>query len=64
LGFRMKEVPITVLYHKQFSKNSTLNPFIHGLSVALGTVRVRFKVEVLGKIIGLFRKQSCLSSGL
>lgn len=50
LGFRIKEVPITVLYHKQFSKNSTLNPIVQGLCVAFGTVRVRLKVELLGKL--------------
>lgn len=63
-GFRIKEVPITVLYHKQFSRNSTLNPVVHGLNVALGTVRVRLQVEVIGKVVRLFRGQSCLSSGL
>jgi glycosyltransferase involved in cell wall biosynthesis len=64
MGYRIREVPITVLYHKQFSRNSTLNPVIQGLNVALGTARVRLKVELLGKIIRLFRRQSCLSSGL
>jgi hypothetical protein len=44
-----------VHYHSQFSQNSTLNPVIHGLDVALGTVRVRLKVELWGKIRKLFR---------
>ena len=59
LGYRIKEVPVTVLYHKQFSQNSTLNPIRHGLGVAMGTVMVRLKVEVFDKIktiIGGFRK--------
>lgn len=50
LGFRIKEVPVTVLYHKQYSQNSSLNPVRHGLSVALGTVKWRIKVEAMGKI--------------
>lgn len=45
LGFRVAEVPVSVLYHRQFSQNSTLNPVTHGLSVALGTVKWRLKVE-------------------
>lgn len=50
LGFRVVEVPVSVLYHKQFSQNSSLNPVVHGLSVALGTVKWRLKIEALGKI--------------
>lgn len=49
LGYRIKEVPVSVLYHRQFSQNSTLNPIQHGLSVAFGTIRLRLKVELLGK---------------
>lgn len=52
MGFHIKEVPITVLYHRQFSRNSTRNPIIHGVSVALGTVKVRLKVELLGRLKG------------
>jgi len=54
LGFRIKEVPITVLYHKQFSQNSTMNPIKQGLEVAWGTVRVRLKVELWSNIKRLF----------
>ncbi len=50
MGFRIREVPVSVLYHKQFSQNSTLNPIRHGLEVALGTIRVRFKVELLPRM--------------
>lgn len=50
LGFRITEVPVGVLYHRQFSQNSSLNPVIHGLSVALGTVKWRLKIELRGKI--------------
>ena len=49
MGYRITEVPISVLYHKQFSKNSTLNPIVHGLSVACGTAWLRFKIEFLTK---------------
>ena len=50
LGFRIVEVPVSVLYHRQFSQNSSLNPVVHGLSVALGTVKWRLRVELMGKI--------------
>ncbi len=56
LGFRIKEVPITVLYHKQFSQNSTLNPISQGLDVAWGTIRVRLKVELLDRFA---KKKPC-----
>ncbi len=41
LGLRIVEVPVNVLYHKQFSQNSSLNPIRHGLGVALGVVKWR-----------------------
>lgn len=50
LGFRVVEVPVNVLYHKQFSRNSSLNPIAHGLSVALGTIKWRIKIELLPKL--------------
>lgn len=50
LGFRVTEVPVNVLYHKQFSKNSSLNPIIHGLWVAWGTIKWRIKIELLPKL--------------
>ena len=49
LGFRIVEVPVNVLYHRQFSRNSSLNPIVHGLSVALGTIKWRIKIELLPK---------------
>lgn len=49
LGFRVTEVPVNVLYHRQFSRNSTLNPIVHGLSVAFGTIKWRIKIELLPK---------------
>jgi glycosyltransferase involved in cell wall biosynthesis len=55
MGYRMKEVPVTVLYHKQLSQNSTLNPIIHGLGVLWGTIRVRFQVEIIGNLKKLFK---------
>jgi hypothetical protein len=39
-GFRVQEVPISCIYHSQ---GSTLNPFHHGLSVALAAIRLRFR---------------------
>ncbi len=56
LGYRIKEVPVTVLYHRQFSQNSSLNPIRHGLSVAFGTVKLRLKLELLPKIRQLLLK--------
>jgi len=41
---------VDVLYHRQFSQNSSLNPIVHGLSVALGVIKWRIKVELLGKV--------------
>ncbi len=55
LGFHIVEVPVGVLYHKQFSQNSTLNPIVQGLSVAFGTVKWRIKVEAMGKIRRLLK---------
>jgi glycosyltransferase involved in cell wall biosynthesis len=55
LGFRITEVPVNVLYHKQYSQNSTLNPIKHGLSVAWGTVKLRLKVELWSKIKSMVR---------
>ena len=48
LGFRIVEVPISVLYHHQFSQNSSLNPVIHGIIVVIGVVKWRVKTELLG----------------
>lgn len=45
LGLRIAEVPIDVVYHKDFSSNSSLNPVAHGLSVAFGVVKWRIKIE-------------------
>lgn len=52
LGYRIKEVPVSVIYHKKLSQNSTLNPIIHGLGVLVGTIRVRIMVELLNRIKG------------
>ncbi len=50
LGFRIKEVPVSVLYHRQYSQNSTLNPIRQGLSVAFGVIKWRILVELLGRM--------------
>lgn len=39
-GFRIKEVPISCIYH---SESSSLNPVRHGLGVALTTLKLRLK---------------------
>ena len=49
MGFRICEVPVDTLYHRQFSQNSSLNPIVHGLSVALNVIKWRVKIELLGK---------------
>jgi len=48
MDLRICEVPVDVLYHRQFSQNSSLNPIIHGLGVAIGVIKWRIKVELLG----------------
>ncbi len=49
MGFRIHEVPVSVIYHRQFSQNSSLNPVVHGLGVAFGVIKWRCKVELLGR---------------
>ena len=46
-GFRIVEVPITCVYHKEFSWNSHMNPLKHGLSVVWSTIKWRLKEELL-----------------
>jgi len=50
LGYRIREVPIKVYYHKELYNNSTINPFIQGVSVAWGTLKLRVKVEILDRV--------------
>lgn len=47
LGFKISEVAISSIYHKDFSENSSINPIIHGLQVALKTLIWRIRVEIL-----------------
>ncbi len=42
-GLRIKEVPITSLYHEDFWQNSTLNPLRHGLSLVWATIKWRLR---------------------
>ncbi len=42
--FVIKEVPVSCIYHLQ---GSSLNPVVHGLGVALGVVKIRFKNKLL-----------------
>lgn len=44
-NLNMCEVPISCLYH---SESSTLNPVLHGLSVALSTIKQRLKFALKG----------------
>ena len=46
-GFKIVEVPITCVYHKEFSWNSHMNPLKHGLGVAWATVKWRIREELL-----------------
>lgn len=43
-SFVIKEVPVSCIYH---SEGSSLNPVVHGLGVAWGVVKVRFRNELL-----------------
>lgn len=40
-GFRVTEVPVSCIYHDEFSRNSSMNPILQGVSVALATVKWR-----------------------
>ena len=42
-GFLVKEVPVSCIYH---SEGSSLNPMAHGLGVAWGVVKLRFRNEM------------------
>jgi len=44
LGLRIMEVAVSRVYHKEYSRNSTLNPLRHGLGVALDTVKWRYRL--------------------
>ena len=46
-GFRIKEAPISCIYHKEFSRNSSMNPIKQGLMVAVSTIKWRLKIELL-----------------
>ena len=45
-GFKIKEIPISCIYHKEYSQNSTINPIRHGLGVALAVIKWRLKIEM------------------
>lgn len=46
-GYKFKEVPVKCIYHRQFSRNSSLNPVVHGLQVALAVVKWRVRLELV-----------------
>jgi glycosyltransferase involved in cell wall biosynthesis len=45
-GFPIREVPISCVYHSQ---GSSMNPVMHGLSVALSVAQLRIKHELFGQ---------------
>ncbi len=44
-GFRIVEVPVSCIYHKDFKMNSSMNPIKQGVGVALSTIKWRFKMR-------------------
>ena len=44
-GFRIMEVPVSCIYHKEFIKNSSMNPVKQGVSVALSTIKWRVRLR-------------------
>jgi len=44
LNVAIAEVPITCLYHKNFEENSSMSPLLHGLLVAISTIKWRIKL--------------------
>ena len=51
-GFKIREIPISCIYHAEHSQNSTLNPVKHGLGVALAVIKWRLKIEMVGLVKG------------
>jgi glycosyltransferase involved in cell wall biosynthesis len=49
-GYRIVEVPITCIYHKEFGGNSSLNPLKHGVIVFWGVLRWRYKLELIPRV--------------
>jgi len=45
-GLRIAEVPVEVIYHKEYSQNSTSNPITHGIKIILGILKWRLKCRV------------------
>jgi hypothetical protein len=46
MGYSIAEVPTVVRYHKEFKKNSSMDPVLHGLRVMLCTIKWRIKCEL------------------
>ncbi len=46
-GFKIFETPISCVYHDNYARNSSMNPIMHGLRVALVTIKWRLKIELL-----------------
>lgn len=47
LGFKISEVAIARIYHANLNENSSMNPIMHGLLVAIKTLIWRIRVEIL-----------------
>lgn len=45
LGFRIVEVPVSCIYHKELYLNSTMSPILQGITVALSTVLWRLRTR-------------------
>jgi len=45
-NYRIKEIPVSTIYHKDTYNNSTLHAIPHGLGVLLSTIKWRVKVEL------------------
>lgn len=44
-GYRIKEVPVTCIYHKELRMNSSMNPIVQGLAMVCATVKWRWKMK-------------------
>lgn len=48
-GFRIAEVPVNSVYHKNYRDNSSLNGFIHGIQMVWKVIYWRIKLEWLNR---------------
>lgn len=56
MGLKIKEVPVSCVYHKDLKANSTLPPIKHGLIILKSIVNWRFNLEVKQKLkVGFYK---------